>query len=256
MSKKDQQYIDSVLSYISCADDLKKRIREDLVISLAEKRQHDFNRSAEELLGSPYEVAKEFIENLDLSHSQNIRNSKRVMRGKEYKSKTSLLGVPLVHVNLTSPKAVAKGIIALGPISLGLISVGFLPVGLICIGFVPLSILFSLGYISFSTGIAVGGIAIAYGLAIGGIALANIAAVGGIAKASVFSIGGLAGADIAIGGKIKCIVGLYTQSGTGELLYNYDTTPLIEVVDVFKDKIIEVKGELPYWHELILNFIS
>lgn len=122
----------------------------------------------------------------------------------EYRSKASLLGLPLLHVQFGLPPRAAgpaRGWIAVGPAhaigvlfamgttSIGGISVGALSAGIVSVGSV------SIGAISLATialgGFALGGIAIG-GWAIGGFAAAWHAAAGGLAVAHEVAGGGFA----------------------------------------------------------------
>lgn len=126
----------------------------------------------------------------------------------EYRSRWSLLGLPLVHIRtgdrfdmlrgpvkgwiaIGSSHAVgaifAYGGIAIAPLSYGGIAIGLLPFGAIGIGLISLGAI-SLGVWSFG-GLAVGwqtsaGCGIAWNAAMGGIAFAHDFAVGGIAHAA------------------------------------------------------------------------
>jgi hypothetical protein len=126
----------------------------------------------------------------------------------EYRSRWSLLGLPLIHVRfgdrfdvlrgpvkawiaIGSSHAVgvifASGGIAVAPVSFGGIAIGLLPFGAIGIGLVSLGAI-SLGVWSFG-GLAFGwqvdaGCGIAWNAAAGGLAFAHDFAVGGIAHAA------------------------------------------------------------------------
>jgi hypothetical protein len=111
----------------------------------------------------------------------------------EYRSKTRLFGLPLVHIvsgrnidPVTGRLRVAKGIIAIGGISFGVVSVGGFSVGL-----------FSLGGCAIG-GIALGGMAIGLGAALGGLAIGTIA-IGGCAIGWT-ALGGAAFGPHAFGG--------------------------------------------------------
>ncbi len=113
--------------------------------------------------------------------------------GKEYRSKTTLFGLPLLHiVSGLDPKTgrtrVAKGIFAFGDIAVGLVAVGGLATG----------------------GIAFGGLAIGV-VSFGGFALALAAALGGVAVGG-FAFGGLAVGGVALGGGA---VGYFAAGGGG-----------------------------------------
>lgn len=101
--------------------------------------------------------------------------------GKEYKSKTTLFGLPLVHISfgmdpLTGRPKIAKGIIAIGNMAVGLFSAGGFAMGGVTFG-------------GFSVGL----------LSCGGFALALLVAVGGFAAGGL-SWGGFAVGGIALGG--------------------------------------------------------
>lgn len=117
----------------------------------------------------------------------------------EYKSKTKVFGIPLVHIKTGYGMQVAKGIIAIGNISIGVISIGGISAGGICLGGL------SLGLLAFA-GLALAGIAIGGG-AIGIIALGGMAigmySIGGFAIASEIGVGGLAYGRTAIGSIVK-----------------------------------------------------
>lgn len=132
----------------------------------------------------------------------------------EYKSKRTVKGIPLVHVNIgVGRKAkgiiavglAAKGVVAIGLASMGVVSLGFASLGVLSFGLAALgavaSAVLAAGIISFGA-IALGFIsfgAIAVGcVAAGGLALGQIAA-GGLAIGKYFAAGGDARAMIAIG---------------------------------------------------------
>ena len=115
----------------------------------------------------------------------------------EYKSKRSVRGLPLVHVNLGRGVYQAKGVIAIGNIAVGLISFGLISVGMISLGLVAVGLLFAFGNIALG-GLALGGIAVG-AVALGGLSIGVISAGG--AAIGLYSFGGAAFArDIAMGG--------------------------------------------------------
>lgn len=61
-----------------------------------------------------------------------------ISRGKyyEYKSKRTLLGPPLVHINIGRGRRRAKGIVAIGNISTGIVSAGLVSAGILSCGVV------------------------------------------------------------------------------------------------------------------------
>ncbi|MDR1002730.1 MAG: helix-turn-helix domain-containing protein [Oscillospiraceae bacterium] len=138
----------------------------------------------------------------------------------EYKSKRTLFGLPLIHVNIGFGAKKAKGIIAVGAIARGVISVGALSAGVISLGALSFGVL-SLGALAagllaagaISVGaIAVGGISIGL-LSLGGLALGKYA-IGGFANASDIAMGGFARGHIAIGDSAQ---GKYVWDNINEL---------------------------------------
>ena len=124
----------------------------------------------------------------------------------EYKSKRTLFGLPLVHINMGFGFRVAKGIIAIGNISIGVLSVGGLALGLFSFGGLALGLLLVLAGVGVGT-VALGGLAVGV-LAVGGFALGwfawggiacGVYSVGGLAFASRVAIGGVTSAPLAIG---------------------------------------------------------
>ena len=124
----------------------------------------------------------------------------------EYKSKRTLFGLPLVHINMGFGLRVARGIIAIGNISIGVLSVGGLALGLISFGGLALGLLLALAGVGVGA-VAFGGLAIGV-LAVGGFALGwftwggiacGVYSMGGLAFASKVAVGGMANAPLAIG---------------------------------------------------------
>lgn len=134
----------------------------------------------------------------------------------EYKSKRTLFGLPLVHVN-TSYRGLtrAKGILAVGNVATGVVAVGGFSVGLVSVGGLSLGLLslagFALGAVAvgaITVGLAaVGGIS--YGLlAMGGVALGQYAG-GGVAVGRFMAVGGSASsASVAIGHEVTSTAAL------------------------------------------------
>lgn len=114
--------------------------------------------------------------------------------GYEYKSKRTLFGLPLVHINIGLRRK-ACGIIAVGLRAKGIISVGLLSLGVISFGVLALGFL-ALG--NFALGIAAFG-AISVGLFSGGAVAFGIVAFGAVAV-GLFADGACAcGYYLAIG---------------------------------------------------------
>lgn len=134
----------------------------------------------------------------------------------EYKSKRTLFGLPLVHVNVGVGIRHAKGILAIGTIARGVVAIGAVSMGILAFGALSLGLLafgaLSLALAAFG-GIAIGGIAVG-GCAVGLIAIGGFAfglySVGGCAIAARVAMGGYAQGHIAIGDK-----------AVGEYAYNH-----------------------------------
>lgn len=190
-------YIDEVLSNIVADDKMKNRIKSDLTMQLNEAGQSEDIEEVLRKMGNPKDVAREFMDSIYENKSEIIENLIRehtkvanlLNDYYEYESKTTLLGLPLVHIKINrhgGRLCVAKGIIAIGTVSIGVISIGAVPFGFLCFGGA------AVGIISF------GGLAIGLLTAIGGVALGALA-VGGMAI-GLGAIGGFAIGEIAIGG--------------------------------------------------------
>jgi len=123
----------------------------------------------------------------------------------EYKSKRTLFGLPLVHINVGRGAKKAKGIIAIGniatgAISIGLIAKGGLSLGLLSIGLIGIGVL-SLGLLAIGS-ISIGAIAIgaiAIGLLTLGALSIGMYSVGALSVATRVAIGDHAYGHIAIG---------------------------------------------------------
>lgn len=123
----------------------------------------------------------------------------------EYKSKTEIRGIPLIHVNCGIGSYRAKGIIAVGNISTGVISVGlvakgFLTAGILSLGIIAMGVL-SLGL--FAIGCIAGGAVSIAGIAVGIMTLGGvgigIVSIGGCAIATHVAVGGYSIAPVSIG---------------------------------------------------------
>lgn len=112
----------------------------------------------------------------------------------EFKSKTTLFGLPLVHINIGIGR-VAKGIFSFGLVSVGFVSAGLVSVGLFAWGLLVLGLL-AIGSVSVGA-FALGGVAIGI-FALGGVAIGCFG-FGGCAV-GLFSFGGFSnGAYVAVG---------------------------------------------------------
>jgi hypothetical protein len=121
--------------------------------------------------------------------------------GYEYRSKTVLFGLPLVHIAYgvdpqTGRKRVAKGIIAIGDIAVGGIAFGGMALGGITFGGISVGVL-ALGGMAVGL-VALGGMAIGVLLALGGGAVGYVALGGGACGYYAFG-GGACGAHVIDG---------------------------------------------------------
>lgn len=170
---------------------------------------------------------------------EGVSSSMRWVRGYlyhyEYKSRATLYGVPIVHINYGRGKLhVAKGIIAVGNIAIGALSLGLLALGGISIGVLSAGLIslagFSFGLLLAIGGGAIGTIAIG-GLALGIFALGGLAlgmfSLGGAAIASRVAIGGYASGHIAIGDTVRGAYTLIAQEGQLSDIYADDVRSLI-----------------------------
>ena len=122
----------------------------------------------------------------------------------EYKSKTTFLGLPLVHVysgrRYPGQKfRVAKGWIASGEVACGGLCAGGFSAGLISFGGMSAGVLSSMGGMSAALGLSAGAISVAGLLSFGGFSGALYLAFGGFARAYA-AIGGFARGTYALGG--------------------------------------------------------
>ena len=125
----------------------------------------------------------------------------------EYKSKRTLLGLPLVHIRFGDRgTGLARGVLAIGNYAVGIFTIGGFSFGLVSIGGLSFGLLFALGGWAMGA-LAIGGLAIGL-LAFGGAAVGLFAmgggafgvyAAGGAALASEIAVGGSAHAPLAIG---------------------------------------------------------
>lgn len=146
----------------------------------------------------------------------------------EYKSKTTLFGLPLVHVNIGLGR-VAKGVFAFGLVSVGVVSFGMVSLGVLAWGMIALG-LASLGAISVGVLAALGGLAVSALIAFGGCAVGCFS-FGGCAV-GLFTFGGYSnGAYIAVGGH-----------AVGGITFG-DTYSGGSVIAVYKDTYAQQKDE-------------
>src|ERR1019366_497496 len=134
--------------------------------------------------------------------------------GRNYRSKQTIFGLPLVHVAsgidpATSEPRVAKGVIAVGPTAIGIVAVGRTAIGIIATGIRSVGLL--------STGIFSGGVISAGLLSVGFLTT-------GIISAGLQSVGLL---SLAFGQAVGMVAAGAKQIGLETIVLEKNTTGLI-----------------------------
>ncbi len=142
-----------------------------------------FQVSIDELLDN-----QSFIKSSTSSDNSDLRKI-----GFEYKSKTMVRGIPLIHINIGGlvPRR-AKGIIAIGDIAKGVVAIGGVSLGLVTLGGVGIGL------------VSIGGLAIGLITALGGGAIGAVACGGG--AAGLIAYGGSALGLFSAGGALAFTV--------------------------------------------------
>lgn len=172
---RKEQYIKEVLKHINTYRDIKKRIKEDLESRIEEAFERDPYFDLIQELGTPIELANEFMENLTDKDAVEYRGFNGMPY--EYKSSKTLFGLPLIHINTGGRygASVAKGIVAIGDIAIGIVSIGGVSVGVVGIGGIGIGVA-ALGGVAIGA-VALGGVAIGL-VALGGVAIGILKAFG------------------------------------------------------------------------------
>ncbi len=130
----------------------------------------------------------------------------------EYKSKKTLFGIPLVHINLGRGLYVSKGIISIGNISFGVLSLGLLSMGIFSLGTLSIGLI-GLGVFVLALLLAVGSIAVG-AVAIGAIAVGFFTI--GALSIGYFSVGALSIAKyVAIGDTARGLIAIGQSDASG-----------------------------------------
>ncbi|HPM95968.1 MAG TPA: hypothetical protein PLM80_10440, partial [Mesotoga sp.] len=132
--KKIKAYGRAVMMRILADRETKKRMERE-VLSMVRDRVFDSGRNDPyEVLGDPSVFAREYLDEMRTIYPKaryigggGGRTTGRSY-GYEYTSKTTVMGIPLVHIN-TRPLGLAKGIIAIGSVAVGVISLGGISLG-------------------------------------------------------------------------------------------------------------------------------
>lgn len=190
--------------------------------------------------GTSLQEAEEMKESLN-----EIREFIGFRKGFEYKSRTSVFGIPLVHVKFGGGNGkvrlrdAAKGIIAVGNLAFGVVSVGIFSAGLLSFGLLSLGLLFSLGVVSLGA-MAVGVVSI--GIVTGGISSVGIYATG------VAAVGKEVATGVSVSGKTAA--GMQGARISG---WNMTVTDKLTTKEAMKDFILTYNPGLPGW---IVNFLT
>ena len=179
-----------------------------------------------------------------------------VRRGRhyEFKSKTILLGLPLVHVNIGWGFKKAKGIIAIGNIATGFLSIGLVAfgglalglagLGLVSFGVLSLGLLFALGAVAIG-GFALGAVSIGV-ISLGAVAIGQYA-VGALAIAKDIAVGDHAYGHIAVGRVAEgARVFVDAASPHNQFLPNINKQEVIKVIH----------EEFPNIKQWVVNFVT
>ena len=229
--KHFEQYAAHVVSYINCSQKRANTIKADILQSLEEKSARTGEADPVKLMGEVQEVAVEFSENLD---------QETLTYQFEYRSKTTIKGIPLVHINKRHG-GTAKGIIAIGSVAIGVVSMGGISIGLFSFGGISLGLIMALGGLAAGGILSMGGLAISLLYAFGGAAISLSLSFGGFALSNNVAVGGYAsGKELAIGGVAHGRICIFNQSGVGEYLFNineYTKEDLIRGVQMVKPDI-------------------
>ena len=127
----------------------------------------------------------------------NYYNGQPERRHYEYRSKRTLFGLPLLHINCGFGRNYwAHGIIAIGNVATGFVALGGVAFGLLTLGGVSIGLLLALGARATGT-LSIGGVAVGV-LAWGGVAMGWLA-VGGCAVGVYAAGGAVVGSQVAVG---------------------------------------------------------
>lgn len=135
------------------------------------------------------------------------RKGSIVFRGRRWRSKATLFGLPVIAVaqgpGQDGPRGHARGILALGDVATGVVALGGVARGVVAAGGCAIGVF------------AFGGCAVGLVSAAGGLAVAGLMAVGGGAIAALLANGGMAIGGLAQGGMV---VGYFARGGTATTL--------------------------------------
>ena len=165
----------------------------------------------------------------------------------EYKSKATLFGMPLLHINIGLGR-VAKGFFSIGLVSAGIISVGLVSLGVLAFGIIALG-LAALGSAAGGALAAFGGVAIAGLFAFGGVAVGCVAFGG--CSVGLFAFGGYAnGSYVAVGGYAVGGITFGESHSSGKVISVFK-----ETFDNQRDEAFALMDDIPsFWRPVVNSF--
>lgn len=252
MDYRVEAYVQQVLYHVAANERTRRRLAEDLTAHIYEAAGDGDVEQVLQRMGDPRAMAQTLTDSLYEDKAQaageleDIAAELNYYRGYEYRSKASLLGIPLVHINVSRSgrphrMRVARGIIAIGDMAIGLVALGGFAIGGLCVGGISLGLL---AFAGIAMGVfALGGVAIGL-LAMGGCAI-GMYAFGGVAVAARIAVGGVARGYVAVGGDAT---GAYAISTGGDYLNRAEVTA-IQVRDL-------IQTALPQTGEWLIRFFT
>lgn len=167
-------------------------------------------QSAAEIETDLYKISKGQSPARAAVRSNSNYQNHRLLPGREWKSRSTFFGYPLVHIaygydQVSRKKLVARGVIAIGDVAVGGLAIGGAAFGLLSLG-------------GFALGLtAIGGAAIGLQAAYGGAAVGGMAIGGG--AIGLLALGGGAIGMVAMGGGA---IGYFASGGGAKGAYTYD----------------------------------
>ena len=160
----------------------------------------------------------------------------------EYKSKKTVKGLPLVHINLGLGAYRAKGIFAIGNLASGVFALGFLSAGIVSAGLLSVGILLSFGVIAIGLLISMGSFAVGC-IALGAITVGVFCM--GALNFGEFCLGALSyGRQVAIGDEAHGRIALGFSRAAGEVYEEVSKSQKFDYPTI--EKIID-ENVSPYW---------
>lgn len=172
----------------------------------------------------------------------------------EYKSKTVVAGLPLVHVNFGLRPMRAKGIFAIGNIAQGVVAIGIFGLGLIAFAPVSVGLVLAIGCAA-AGGIAFGSLAV--GVIAGGALCVGVFSMGAVAVGQ-FSFGAVAlGKQVAIGDVARGNIALGFSEAYGSIYEevraadgSFDCQAILDAIDA---NVAGYWGIFARWMKIIIR---